>query len=72
MGRLAPAMQALSLAGRIRTQAQHSAGILWRDAVHQRLTHRNLEPLDVEERRFLVAIQEYDAAISRAINTLGS
>lgn len=72
MGRLAPAIQVLMLADRIRTQAEHAAGALWRDAVSQRLTHRNLEPLDNEERRFLNALLQYDQSISRAVNTLRS
>jgi hypothetical protein len=66
MSALAAAKAALDANANARAQAERRAGDLWRDVVFDRLTVRSLEPLDQEERRFRLALEEFDDSIARA------
>lgn len=60
----------LSADARALRSAQARAGDLWRDIVFAAFDNRALDPLEVEQRRFLTAATEHDAELARALGEL--
>lgn len=70
MGALDDALRQLSEARALREAAETRAGVRWRDIVHWRLSHAALEPLEVEESRYLAALARLDESVTQCLRQL--
>lgn len=51
----------------LRSSAEDRAGSIWKDVVYRQLEKQQLDPLELEESRYISAVRDLDAALDRCI-----
>lgn len=56
----------------LRYSAQGRAEAVWKDVVYRQLEKRQLDPLDVEESRYISAVKDLDASLDRCMQRINN
>lgn len=54
----------------LRRSAEDRAGSVWNDLVYRQLERKQLDPLEVEESRYISAARDLDASLDRCLSRL--
>lgn len=53
-----------------RRSAEDRAGAVWNDLVYRQLERKQLDPLEIEESRYISAVRDLDASLDRCLSRL--